>query len=52
MLPVPASRPIETVGKPFAGATAGRLTTEDWRSLFASYPLIAIRSTAIAAFRP
>jgi hypothetical protein len=34
-------RPAETA-KPFAGATAGLSTTDDWRSLFASYPAIVL----------
>jgi hypothetical protein len=35
-------RPIEAAAKPFAGTTAGFSTRDDWRSLFASYPVIAL----------
>jgi hypothetical protein len=34
-------RPVETA-KPFGGATAGLSTTDDWRSLFASYSTIVL----------
>jgi hypothetical protein len=41
-VPLDSGRPIEAAAKPFAGRTAGLSTREEWRSLFASYPVIAL----------
>jgi hypothetical protein len=34
--------PIGAAAKPFAGTTAGLSTRDDWRSLFAAFPVIAL----------